>query len=236
MADLTTLVTDFPTNQGSLALVQANTPFTQSVGAVTVASNALTVVCATSFANAARSGNYSWAGGGLYSKPVPAPEGTAATNQETFLAIADASSTDASIRIAYDWDLAPTTPTITAVLYSTDNTFTDVSTPVSETYSAVNHAWLGWYYDASNIYWMKSADGATWSIMRQVARSLGAWLTTQTDLNWEFSTNRVGGSNTNATLDNINTGGVAPGAGTPGPTTRPIVGGNSSAVMRASSW
>lgn len=211
MADLTTMSTAFPTNYASTALVNANTPFTGCYGTVTVASNALTVLCGTSYGNGANTAqNYTWNGTGFYFQVTPAPKGGAATAMETFCAIVDGSSTDQSIRIAWNFNLAPATPTLTAIHYNTDNTYTDPEGAVQLNYNATDHAWIGWYYDTSNQYWVTSPDGNTWTTRRTASRQ--TWLTTQTDIGYVFTTNRVSGSNTNATSDNYNTGGTAPGA------------------------
>lgn len=214
MADITTVSTDFPTNYGSTALVNANTPFTLCYGTVTVASNALNVPSGTSFANGANTAqNYTWSGGGFYFKPVAAQESTAATNVWTYIAIVDGSSTDDSIRIGFDIDTAPATPQITCIAYAVDNTYADVGTPVTETYVVgTNHAWLGWYYDSTNVYWVRSSNGTSWTTMRTVTKTSIAFVGTQSDLGFAYVTDRTGGSAAAATLDNVNINGTAPGA------------------------
>ena len=245
MADLSTVVTSFPADQASLALVQANTPLVNSYGTVTVTGGQLNVLCDTTYNHGGQSAlNFTWSGAGFYFKPTPAPKGGASTSQTTTPAIIDSSSSDGgSIRLEWVINTGPATPTITAYAYSVDGTYTDVSTAVSATYSSTTHAWLGWYGDATNIYYVTSSTGTTWTTFRTVARTLIPWVATEADLGFVYSTNRVGGSNTTALLDNINTGGTAPGAAAAGvrgtqplvnyglPATQPM-----SAVRRASSW
>ena len=238
MADITTVVTSFPTDYASAALVNANTPFTLCYGTVSVTSGQLNVLCDTTFNHGGKTAeNYTWNGTGFYFKPTAAPKGGASTAQHSYYAFFDASSTDDSIRAEFDINTGPATPTITAVVYSTDNTYTDVGTPVSATYvQASTHTWLGFYYDVTNLYFVRSSDGNTWVTFRTVALSLATWLTTQSDLGFVSATNRTGGSNTTSLLDNVNTGGTAPGAvaGTASP--QPILGRPSNPVLSSFSW
>lgn len=234
MADLTTVATSFPTNYGSTALVVANTPFTGSYGTVTVASGALNVVCGTSFSNSGQTANvYTWDGTGFYFQATPAPKGGSATDMSTYCAIVDGSTTDQSVRMSWVFNTSPGTPTLTATHYNADGTYTDPQGATSLTYNAAAHAWQGFYYDATTMYWVTSPDGSTWTTRRSSPRE--AWLASQADIGFVFSTNRVAGSSTNALLDNVNSGGTPPGAAS-GPTTRPITGGMTQAVMRSSTW
>jgi hypothetical protein len=241
MADLTSIATAFPADQANTAAVIANTPFTNSYGTLTVTSNVLNVLCGLSFNNGAQTAEvYTWNGTGFYFKPTPAPKGGAATDMSTYCAIADGSSTDDSIRMSWIMNTAPATPTLVASHYNVDNTYSDPQGATSLTYSAVTHAWLGFYYDATNMYWVSSPDGTTWTTRRSSPRE--AWLASQADITFIYSTNRVAGSDTNALLDNVNTGGTAPGAPAGSKPTYPLVNyglpgvNNQSAVRRASTW
>jgi hypothetical protein len=213
MADISTLVQDFSTAQANTAAVAANTPFTASYGTVSFSGGQAVILCGISYGNGMQTaGVYTWNGTGFYFHPTPAPKGGAATAQETFIAIVDDSSTDDSVRVGFEFDLGPASPVMRCILFNTDNTYSDPGT-LSLTYSATNHYWLGWSYDATNVYWWASTAAGTWTQLRSAARP--AWMTTQTDLGFVISTNRVGGSNTNANLDNLNTGFTVPGASSP---------------------
>lgn len=219
MADITTVVNDFSTARANASAIALNTQFTntyeEASGVVNFAGGLAVVRCGTIFGNGMQTADtYTWNGTGFYFKPTPAPKGGAATEMSTFCAIVNGSSTDESIRIAWNVNLATTTNNLFATVYDTDNTYTDPNGATTLTYNSTTHAWLGWYYDATNVYWVYSANGTSWTTARTKAR--GTWsnfLTSGSALGFAFTTNRVAGSNTNANLDNLNINGTAPGGG-----------------------
>ena len=215
MADITTVVEAFGTARTNAAAIAANTQFTgayeQAAGAVNVAGGVAVVRCGTAFSNGLLTGNiYTWNGTGFYFKPTPAPKGGAATEMSTFMSIVDGSSTDGSILCGWDINTSPATPTLLATLYTVDDDYTDPTSLGTINYNSTTHAWLGWYYDATNLHWVYSSNGTTWNTHRSEPKP--AFLA-QADLRFSFSTNRVAGSNTNANLDNVNINGTAPGGG-----------------------
>ncbi len=210
MVDLKTPQEDFTTARVDTAAIQAATPFTNSYGTLSVSGGVMNVQCNVSYGHGAQTAeNYTWDGTGIYCKPVGAPKGGAATAMETFLAISDGASTDDSVRMAFNINTAPATPTIKPILYNVDNTYSDVSGIASATYVVgTTHAWLGFSYDATRVRWWRSPDGTTWTEIGNAAKP--AWVANAT-LTFIYSTNRVAGSNTNATLDNFNINGSIPG-------------------------
>lgn len=219
MVDLKTPQEAFATARADTAAVVANTVFTQAYGVLTVAGGVMTVQCGLSYANGAQTARtYTWDGSAVYMKPVGAPKGGAATAMETFLAICDGASTDDSVRMGFNIDTGPTTPTITPILYNVDNTYTNVAGIAPTTYVVGStHAWLAMSYDATNVKWWRSADAATWTSMGTAAKP--AWVGGAA-LTLAYTTNRVAGSNTNATLDNLNINGTSPYTAAAGPTNK----------------
>ncbi len=215
MVDLRTPQEAFGTARANVAAVIANSIFTQSYAPtnthVTFASGTAVITCALSYANGLQTArDYSWDGGGIYMKPTGAPKGGSATAMETFIAVCDGSTTDDSVRMTFNINTAPATPTIQCVLYNVDNTYTDVAGHTPETYVVGStHTWLGYSYDATKVRWWRSANGTSWTQMHEYDRP--AWVLKNT-LTFQMSTNRVAGSNTNALLDNFNVNGTTPAA------------------------
>ncbi len=210
MVDLKTLQEDFSTARANTSAVQLNTIFTGSYGTTSFSGGLGNVNCGITYGNAFQTAeNYTWDGTGLYWKPTPAPKGGSATAMETFLAIAKGDSTDDSIRMSFNFNTAPATPTLKPILYNVDNTYNDVSGISSINYNATTHAWLGMSYDSTLVHWWRSADGLTWTEIGNTTKP--SWLNGNT-LTFIYSTNRVAGSDTNANLDNFNINGNIPGA------------------------
>jgi hypothetical protein len=211
MADITTVVNNWNAAYANTAAVVAGTQFTGSYGTVSGSGTQGAIACQAAFATGLLTGSiYSWTGKGFYFQTTAAPKGGAATTMQTQYAIAKGASTNLSIRIMFQIDTAPATPTITCNLFNTDNTFTDTGVPVIENVGA-SHAWLGFYFSGSSIFWAKSANGITWSVMRQDA--LPSWANSSADLAFAIQPNRVAGTDTNALVDNVNVNGVPPGSG-----------------------
>ncbi len=237
MADLTAASSSFPTDYASSALVAANTPMAGSYGTTTVTSGRLRSLVDTSFSSAGSTAlNYTYSGGGFYWQAFPAPNVSSATSMWTYYAIVDASSTDQSIRVGFDVNRGTSGPVIQCIAYSTDNTYTDVTGVVSTAYSTTTHAWLGWYYDATNLYWQCSSNGTSWTTMRTLARTNVTWLASQSDLGFVMAGTRTGGANSNNEMDNLNTGGTAPGAAAGSRSPQPTQGYPSNPVLRSFSW
>src|ERR1051325_3459862 len=159
MADLTTAISSFPTDYASAALVAATTPMAASYGTTSVTGGRLRSLVDTTFSSAGQTAeNYTWSGGGFYWQAFPAANVSSATSMWTYYALFDGSSTDDSIRIGFDVNPGTAGPLIECIACSVDNTYTDVTTKTSVAYSTTDHAWLGWYYDATNVYWMRSPN------------------------------------------------------------------------------
>ncbi|MGW7085011.1 LamG-like jellyroll fold domain-containing protein [Streptomyces sp. NPDC054871] len=111
---------------------------------------------------------------------VPAANGSSAASASMWI-----NSTTSGTRLG--WTYNP----LTNVLSCQSQTSFFDGTPVSMTYSAIDHAWLRVREAAGVLYWESSGDGFGWTIRRYAATP--AWVGAQTQL-VDFSATRTGGT------------------------------------------